>query len=276
MKLIKKINNNVALCLDSKGKELVAMGKGIGFESAGTEIDLKRIERTFYDVDQEYMDFINDISPVSLKTAMMIVDRAKLVVGRDISDNLVFNLADHIDFAIERFSKGVDLDLQVYNDVEHLYEAEMEIGRYGLKIIKDNFSIELPEDEAARIALNIINAEYGTTSAVSVNINNQTIENITKVIEKFFQISIDRHSFSYSRFSTHMRYLFKRGNSDSLMKDGDRELYRTLKEKYPLTSECADQVRRYLKRAKGWQLSDEECLYLMLHINRLRNKEENS
>ena len=31
MKAIKKINNNVAICLDSHNRELVAFGKGIGF-----------------------------------------------------------------------------------------------------------------------------------------------------------------------------------------------------------------------------------------------------
>ncbi len=31
MKVIKKINNNVALCVDNHKKELIAFGKGIGF-----------------------------------------------------------------------------------------------------------------------------------------------------------------------------------------------------------------------------------------------------
>lgn len=32
MKVIKKINNNVAICLDSSNNELIALGKGIGFK----------------------------------------------------------------------------------------------------------------------------------------------------------------------------------------------------------------------------------------------------
>ena len=31
MRIIKKINNNVALCVDHSGREVVAMGKGLGF-----------------------------------------------------------------------------------------------------------------------------------------------------------------------------------------------------------------------------------------------------
>lgn len=50
MKVVKKINNNVAICLDSNNCELVAFGKGIGFPKMPYEIqDLSLIDRTFYD-----------------------------------------------------------------------------------------------------------------------------------------------------------------------------------------------------------------------------------
>ena len=51
MKVVKKINNNVAICLDSNNCELVAFGKGIGFPKMPYEIqDLSLIDRTFYDL----------------------------------------------------------------------------------------------------------------------------------------------------------------------------------------------------------------------------------
>lgn len=48
MEVYKKINNNVALARDAKGRELVVFGKGIGFVSMPYELtDLSRIQRTF-------------------------------------------------------------------------------------------------------------------------------------------------------------------------------------------------------------------------------------
>lgn len=47
MKVIKNINNNVSLCLDSKGNEIVAFGKGLGFIKPPYEIDLKRSRERF-------------------------------------------------------------------------------------------------------------------------------------------------------------------------------------------------------------------------------------
>ena len=52
MKITKKINTSAALALDSTGREVVVLGKGIGFPPVPYELnDLSKIERTFYDVD---------------------------------------------------------------------------------------------------------------------------------------------------------------------------------------------------------------------------------
>lgn len=52
MKIIRQINNNAALALDGNGKELVVLGRGVGFPKMPYELtDLSRIERTFYDVN---------------------------------------------------------------------------------------------------------------------------------------------------------------------------------------------------------------------------------
>ena len=51
MKVIKNINNNVAICVDDNGHEVVAMGKGIGFSKPPYEVDLSKIDRTYYSLD---------------------------------------------------------------------------------------------------------------------------------------------------------------------------------------------------------------------------------
>lgn len=62
MKVIKKINNNVALCLDSSGAQLVAMGKGIGFPAVPYELkDLSCIQQTFYNVDPAFLELFTSI-----------------------------------------------------------------------------------------------------------------------------------------------------------------------------------------------------------------------
>ena len=62
MQVIKKINNNFAICVDGEGNELIAFGKGIGFPKVPYEIeDLSVINRTFYDIDQKYLELLNEL-----------------------------------------------------------------------------------------------------------------------------------------------------------------------------------------------------------------------
>ena len=48
MKVIKKINNNVALCLDGNQRELIAFGKGIGFKPIPYELTNKTFAILIY------------------------------------------------------------------------------------------------------------------------------------------------------------------------------------------------------------------------------------
>lgn len=42
MKIVRNINNNVSLCKDSKNREVVIFGKGVGFLKANEEVPYLR------------------------------------------------------------------------------------------------------------------------------------------------------------------------------------------------------------------------------------------
>ena len=78
MKVIKKINNNVAVCLDSNNCELIAFGKGIGFPKMPYDLqDLSLIDRTFYDLDFGIISLFNEIPEPVMQVAVEIVDKLK-------------------------------------------------------------------------------------------------------------------------------------------------------------------------------------------------------
>ena len=59
MQIIKVINNNVISSEDDKGKEIIVMGKGIGFgKKAGEEIDETKIEKVFSLPDESTSQFM--------------------------------------------------------------------------------------------------------------------------------------------------------------------------------------------------------------------------
>jgi len=73
MKIIKKINTSAALALDASGHEVVVLGKGIGFPPTPYELtDLSKVERTFYDVDEEQL--WEDVSAVTAQALDRFVE----------------------------------------------------------------------------------------------------------------------------------------------------------------------------------------------------------
>ncbi len=159
MKVIKNINNNVSLCLDSNNNEVVAFGKGIGFTKPPYEVDLDKIQRTYYGIDPTYINMINDIPEDILDISDKIINYARMKLENPVSSNIVITLADHINFAIQRYKENMNIKLPIVHDIEYLFDTEMEIGEYALTLIRKTLKVFLPKEEAAYIALHIINAE---------------------------------------------------------------------------------------------------------------------
>ena len=274
MKVIKNINNNVSLCLDSNNIEVVAFGKGIGFTKPPYEVDLNQVQRTYYDIDPMYINMISDIPEEILDISDEMISYARRKLDNPVSSNIVITLADHINSAIQRYKENMNIKLPIVHDIQYLFETEMEIGEYALKLIKKKLKVFVPKEEAAYIALHIINAESMNKNKKQEKLDEEVIDDICDIIEKDFQIKVDKIGFNYSRFVSHMHYLLKRGKKNEMVKSENQKLYESLINTYPKTYECIQHVRKYLKDQMNWDLSDEECIYLMLHINRLCARED--
>lgn len=272
MKAVKRINNNFVLCISKDGKEFVARGKGIGFREFPYELNIGEVERTYYNVDSMYYTLISEISENILEIATKIVDKANRESQEPYGANVIFTLADHLNFAVDRYKRKITIKLPIVYDVAYLYEKEYNIGQYGLKLIGKSTGVWLPDEEAAYIALHLINAK-NRQSPQELS-DEDTIEGITAILEKEYDILIDTTDFNYSRFASHMHYLFKRGRESELIHSDNDELFAATKDAFPKAFQVSQSVCQYLQINAGMELSEEEQLYLMMHINRLCTREE--
>ena len=274
MKIIKNINNNYAIAVDNAGNKIIVSGRGIGFGEVPREIkDLSIINCTYYDVDDNYVSMIKDLPEDIITVATKIVEYARSVLENPIGSNLVFTLADHIQFSIQRHEKNLDIKLPILNDIQQLFEQEYEIGQYAVRMLRSEMKIYLPTDEAAYIALHIINAEEREKSEKTID-DDGLIEDIIQIIEKDFAIEVNVRSVNYSRFVSHMHYLLKRTKESKQIKSVNEKMYQTVRNDYKKTAECADHVSEYFENERSIKLTDEEKLYLVLHINRLCSHED--
>lgn len=273
MKVIKKINTSAAVALDSTGKEIVILGKGVGFPQVPYELtDMARIERTFYDINPKYLAMLADISQPILMASAEISEQAEIELHCQLNPNLPITLADHLKFAIERLRKGIDLTTPIAYDVRHLYPKEAKMGIRALDTFKKYTNVTLPDSEAVDVAMHLINAEVESGDMHSLMMTLKIISEVEKIVERQLYITLDKDSYYYSRFTMHLRYLIQRLSSGRQTKERGAGILRTLARECPEIHLCALQVSDYLKGTWDWQCNDEEVLYLMMHINRVQEK----
>lgn len=274
MKIIKNINTNYAIAFDSAGNQLVVSGKGIGFGEVPREVkDLSIINCTYYDVDENYISMIKDLPEDIINVSTKIVEHARGVLENPIGSNLVFTLADHIQFSIQRHEKNLDIKLPIINDIQQLFEKEYGIGKYAVKLLRTEMKIYLPPDEAVYVALHIINAEEREKNGQTLD-DEGLIEDIIQIVEEEFNIEVNEDSINYSRFVSHMHYLLKRSKENKQIQSVNEKMYQTVRSGYNATAVCTDRVSDFLEKERNIKLTDEEKLYLMLHINRLCSRED--
>ena len=270
MKAIKKINNNVAICVDDNNKELIAFGKGIGFPSMPYQItDLGSISMTFYRMDKSYYKLLEEVPEEVFEVSALIVKRAQNTLDCRLNPNLLPGLADHINFALIRLKKFKKMKMLFSYDVEQLYPAETELGKYAVNLIQKKLLVKLPESEITNIAMHFVNAEEENINDSSKWDVELLIDGITNEIEKWFGVSIDRKGFNYNRFVMHLRYSLKRIEEKKQFEDDNGKLFEIMKEESPEIYECSLKISSIIGDKLQEQITQDEILYLMIHISRI-------
>ncbi|MEH7549742.1 PRD domain-containing protein [Neobacillus vireti] len=270
MRAIKKINNNVAICTDSNNKELIAFGKGIGFPPMPYEImDLSLISMTFYRIDSRFYSLLEEIPGDIFEVAALIADKARITLNSYLNPNLVVGLADHINFALVRMKKYKKMQMLFSYDIQQLYPKETELGRYAVELIEKKLYVKLPDSEITNIAMHFVNAQEEKEPATEGPDTEALISEVADKIEAFFSLSIDRSSFNFNRFAMHMRYYFKRIKEDTQFMNDNIELLQVMKDKIPEVYECAFMIGDFIDKKLESKSTDDEILYLMMHINRI-------
>ena len=127
-----------------------------------------------------------------------------------------------------------------------------------------------------RTDMHFINASLGSPSSGQLTAEEQyetILERMTQIVEYALQVTIRRDTFNYARFATHVQYLLKRVQADSSIDSDNLQVYASIRDEYRDVSACVDQIHEYLQRNWSIDLSEEEKLYLIMHINRVISQE---
>lgn len=270
--VVKRINNNALLCVDDAGHQVVALGRGLARAAIGEKLDLDLVDHTFYDVEPRYVELMRDLSLDYLEVGAQIADIARSMLTYELSPNIEVALADHIQFAVQRMQEHIYLSAPLAYDLQQNYPVEYKIAQWSIRLINRQFQTNLPNNEIAGIAMCIINGAYssaGATSSDAARAQDDLMEEIARIVEDVMGFPIDREGFGFARFATHVQYLIRRVASGEAIESENSGMYAMASHENPAASACVEAIAALLKSVYANDLTEEEKLYLILHINRI-------
>jgi beta-glucoside operon transcriptional antiterminator len=274
MEVIKKINNNVALAVNESEEEFIVLGKGVGFKKTPyTLSDKDNIEKVFVSPKNIKMfDILNDIPMEDIYLAEEIIEAGTEILKKELNPNLILTLSDHISFALQRIRENIEIRNPLEWEVKSLYPLETKIGQLALKIVKDKTGIVLPTSEITFIALHFVNAQLDSGEMSETTKLTKVVGEILSIVKYYFKIDYDDTPYNFTRFATHIKYFIIREMNSKSFENENEEIYQIVKIKYPETIKCVQKIQKYLQDSYGWNCSNDEKLYLTLHIERLKQK----
>ena len=96
--IIRVLNTNAVVSVDSQGMELIMTGPGIGFKKRkGENIDQSLVDKTYHLENKEESKRLQEVVKEAKKEKL------------EIRDSLYVTLTDHINSAVARYREGIAL-----------------------------------------------------------------------------------------------------------------------------------------------------------------------
>lgn len=261
------------MALDETGTEIIAKGKGIAFKKkSGDFVDDSLIEKVFVPTSNEtnrrYQEILVSIPTDCIEVCEEVIALIKDNIEAELSDKIYVTLTDHIYNLLERIQMGITFDNTLLWDVKRLYTQEYQVGLEVVKLIKERFHVNVPEDEASFIALHIVNAELNSEFDEVVKITS-LIDDVYDIVESSFELIVDQDSLDYSRFILHLRVFFERiYRKENYKSTKDEQVLGILAKEYPRQYQCVKDILNYVSQ-RTEEVLDGELLYLLIHVIKL-------
>ena len=269
----KVINNNIISAFEESGTEVVVMGRGIGFKKRpGQIVPGEQVEKIFRmkskTLAEQLKELLADMPLERVEISAEIIAYAKDQLKLKLNQSIYVTLTDHINFAIERVSQGIEPENALLWEIKRFYSHEFQLGTYALQLIHERLGIKLPEDEAGFIALHFVNAGYRETTMKSIT-STKIIKDILNIIKYNFAIELDEDDLNYDRLLTHLKYFAKRIVNNNQNNSTDSDFIKMISTTYPEAYECAVKIGDYILKNNDYHVNDDEIVYLTMHIQRV-------
>ena len=270
----KALNHNTLIAISMENnQEYLLIGKGIGFGKKVSErFEIpENIECSIYSLHEQTergkaMELIKGIEPVYLEIAGKVLAKSEEVFGK-IDKNILFPMADHIAFAVQRIRANEQISNPLTDDIRALFHMEYKTAECVKDILWEMLQVEIDEHEIGYIALHIHSAIEDENVALSMQIA-MAVRECIRMIEEETGQTIDVMSLSYNRLMNHIRYMVARSIKGEKLKLNMND-YMSVKfpKSFWMATEVCKQLEKQLHRNSP--LDEVEIGYLAMHIERV-------
>ena len=270
----KALNHNTLIAISMENnQEYLLIGKGIGFGKKVSErFEIpENIECSVYSLQEQTergkaMELIKGIEPVYLEIAGKVLAKSEEVFGK-IDKRILFPMADHIAFAVQRIRANEQISNPLTDDIRALFHMEYKTAECVKDILWEMLQVEIDEHEIGYIALHIHSAIEDENVALSMQIA-MAVRECIRMIEEETGQTIDVMSLSYNRLMNHIRYMVARSIKGEKLKLNMND-YMSVKfpKSFWMATEVCKQLEKQLHRTSP--LDEVEIGYLAMHIERV-------
>ncbi len=276
LKVRKTLNNSTVLVIDENQVEHIVFGKGIAFgKNKGDVIEEKDVVKKFtcHDAEGEKLiQLIQEIPKPCMEIAQEIIEYAESRLNDKLNNSIYFTLPDHIAFVLKRKREGLMPVNPLKWEIQRYYQLEYEIGLKSVELIEEEFEIKLNADEAAAIAMHLVNAEMNFHLHESMMMV-ELMNGIMQIIRYQTQSDFNENDLNYQRLVTHLKFFVQRIAAKTQY-TADNSLYSIVVKSYPKAFELVAKIRDYVEIKTSYAVSNDELTYLTIHLQRLLERKE--
>lgn len=274
MQILRVFNNNVVLARDELGREVVLIGRGLGFRARrGSAVREELITRRFVPADNpmSVAQVLADIPLERLRLVEELFSEAVRELGATVPPLAVVAVADHVHQAIERVARGETMVYPLRAEVAHLHPQELTMAERLLAGLNERLGLDLPQGEAIALAMHLFHAVTGSASMAESFVQSALIGQIFDTLARAYGDRFDPASIDAARFAAHLRYFFARARTDTQLDNKVGAVGSVLRAQSPGAYHLAQRLRALLEMRLDRPVSDDEVVYLALHLARLES-----
>lgn len=275
--IIKVFNNNIVSASDEDGEEVILVGAGVGFRAhKHAPVDEARVEREFHltgAVRGGAFRVLLEVPYPVLRATSRVSELLSTTYGIDLPAAVEVGLADHLAQALRRLEEGMPLFNSMLWETKMTYPSEFAIALHALDIVHDELGQRLPLDEAGFVTLHLVNAGLVGDPRRAMTLG-ATIRRVIEIVRQDLGIEVDGSTTASARFLTHVKFVIQRLTRHRAHHGAADDYYRALIADHPDAYACAVHIGRYLDETFDAGITEEERIYLLLHLVILRDEQQ--